>query len=147
MPATAGVPSPDQLKTMMRNYFDRAYTLGDASVIDEIIAPNMVTHGLSPQPLTTRAAFKEWYTRFRSSFSDVTCTVTHALVEGNWITSRVLFTGTHTGPGLGLPPTNRKVAISALILARFDNGQAVEGYNELNELSLLQQLGAAPAPQ
>ena len=62
------VPSPDQLKSLMRTYFHRAYTLGDASVIEELIAPNVITYGLSPQPLTKAAEFKEWYTRFRSSF-------------------------------------------------------------------------------
>ena len=145
MPAGPDVPSPEHLKTMMRSYFHRAYTLGDASVIDELIASDMLTHGLTPEPLTSRQEFKDWYTRFRSSFSDVTCPVTHAFVEGPWVTCRVLFSGTHTGAALGPPPTNRKVTITALILARVQNGQVVEGYNELNELSLLQQLGVIPA--
>jgi predicted ester cyclase len=126
----------------MLDYFHRAYVLGDESVIDEFIAPNVIAHGLAPEPLHGVAAFKEWYRRFRSSFSNITCPVTHAWAEGDWVIVRITFTGTHTGPSLGPPPTGKPVTLSALIAAREKDGKLVEGFNEFNQYALLQQIGA-----
>ena len=132
----------EKIKAMLHEYFHRAYTLGDATVIDELLAPDILTYGLSAEPTRTRQDFKNWYTPFRSSFSDVNCQMTHCVVEGEWVSCRVHFTGTHTGKGLGPPPTGNKVILTAMVLARVRNGQVVEGYNEFNQHSLLQQIGA-----
>ena len=134
--------SSESLKARMRDYFHRAYTLGDASAIDEMIATDVLNHGLAPQPERGREAFKRWYTAFRGAFSNVDCKLTHCFVEGDWVTARVLFIADHTGASLGHPPSGRRITLTALVLCRFQNGQAVEGYNEFDQVSLLKQLGA-----
>jgi predicted ester cyclase len=131
----------EHLKARMRDYFHRAYNLGDVSVIDELIDPNVVSHGMGPLPVRGRAAFKEWYTTFRSSFSSITCKTTHCVAEGNWVTSRIEFTGTHSGPGLGPPASGKTVTLTTLILVRFENGMAVEGFNEFDRLELMKAIG------
>lgn len=124
-----------------RQYFHQAWELGDASVIDRFVSPNVIAHGLG-QPLQGLAAFKSWYHSFRSAFSNISCPVTHCLRDGDLTTARILFSGTHTGPSLGPKPTYKPVSFSALCLCRWDNNLIIEGFNELNHLSLMQQLGA-----
>jgi predicted ester cyclase len=126
---------------MMRDYFHRAYDLGDATAVDDHIAPDVLSHGLSLEPTTGRQFFKEWYVTFLSAFSDVSCPISHTWVDGDWVIVRVLFSGTHTGDGLGIPPTGRQISVSALVAARVVNNQVVESFNEFNRLALLQQLG------
>lgn len=136
--------SPDELKARAREFFRQAYMLGDESVIDRLMAPDILHHGLGAEPIVGRERFKEWYRSFRGAFSDILCSVTHVCVEEDLLAARVLFTGTHTGTSLGVPPTGRKVSLTALIMCRFQDGQITEGFNEFNQLALLQQIGAAP---
>ena len=138
MPIHAGT----DLKLMIREYFRRAYDEHDATVIDEMIAPDAVNYGLGPEPTRTREAFRKWYEAFRGSFSNVSCKVEHVMVEGEWVTCRIRFTATHTGDHLGPRASGKKVTLTALIMARIVNGKVVEGFNEFNQLSLLQQIGA-----
>jgi predicted ester cyclase len=66
--------------------------------------------------------------------------VSHCIAEGDWVSARVVFSAIHSGPGLGPPPSHKPVSLTALVLVRFENGQVIEGYNELNQLSLMQQI-------
>jgi predicted ester cyclase len=138
--------SADQLKNLAREYFHQAWTVGNVDVIDRLVAPDVIVHGLGPEALTDRELFKTWYSRFRNAFSNVDCPVTHCLVEGDWTTIRVRFTGTHTGPSLGPPPSGKQVTLTALVLARWKDGRVVESFNEFDQLSLLHQINALPRP-
>ena len=53
-----------------------------------------------------------------------------------------LFTGIHTGYSLGPPPSQNPVSVTALCLARWQDDQVIECFNEFNHLALLQQIGA-----
>jgi predicted ester cyclase len=134
--------TPDEIKALMRRYFREAYTLGNEAVIDEVMAPDILHHGLEAEPQVGREPFKRWYRQFRGSFSEISCSVTHVCVEEDLVAARVLFTARHTGEGLGVPATGRMVTLSALIMCRCENGQVTEGFNEFDRLSLLKQIGA-----
>jgi predicted ester cyclase len=135
--------SRNELTDLMKEFFRRAYDENDPTVFEDLLAPDMLTHGLTPEPLRKAADFKKWYMPFRAAFSDVHCKVVHAMVEGEWITVRLEFTGRHTGDHLGPKASGKDVKLSAIVQARWVNGKAVEGYNEFNQLALLQQIGAA----
>jgi predicted ester cyclase len=136
--------SVDELKAQAREFFRQAYTLGNEAVIDELMAPDVLHHGLTREPMVGRDAFKQWYRAFRGSFSEILCSVTHVCVEDDLLAARVLFTGRHTGAYMGPPPTGNMVSLAALVLCRFENGLIAEGFNEFDHLALLQQLGVTP---
>ena len=48
--------------------------------------------------------------------------------------------GTHTGPGLGVPPSGRKVRFRGMTWMRFRDGKLVEGQDSWNLAGLLQAL-------
>jgi len=54
---------------------------------------------------------------------------------------------THTGPFLGLQPTNKKVSVNGMSIQRFKNGQMVAGWDNWDQLGLMVQLGAVPEPK
>jgi len=136
--------SSDELKSILREFFRKAYTEGDESVIDTLMAPDVLHHGLARDPIVGRDAFRRWYHAFRGSFTDTHCSLTHICVEDDLAAARVLFTGTHSTAAFGFPPTGNQVSLSAVILCRFEHGQVAEAFNEFDHLSLLQQLGAIP---
>ena len=52
---------------------------------------------------------------------------------------------THTGRGLGVEPTGRRVRIEGVILVHIRDGRIVEGWNSYDQLGLLRQIGALPS--
>ena len=66
------------------------------------------------------------------------------VAEGDKVAVRLRVTGTHGGGGLGIPATGRKVDITAITIIQFANGQLVHGWNNWDQLGMMQQLGMAP---
>lgn len=54
---------------------------------------------------------------------------------------------THQGAGLGVPPTNKKVVITGMSIARIINGKIVGGWDSWDRLAMLEQVGAYSAPE
>lgn len=54
-------------------------------------------------------------------------------------------TGTHTGEGLGIAPTGKRVDFEGMTIARVIDGQIREGWNCYDFLTMYQQLGVVPA--
>jgi predicted ester cyclase len=60
---------------------------------------------------------------------------------------RILATGTHTGDGLGIPPTGRPVRATGIIIMRWDDsGRIAEGWNEFDAAGMQRQLAAPAVP-
>ncbi len=62
------------------------------------------------------------------------------------VAQRILFTGTHTGPFRGLPPTGRKVQFSGLEINRMVDGRVAEHWFQLDSVTLFGQLGLHVVP-
>ena len=56
------------------------------------------------------------------------------------------FTGTHSGPLMGVPATGKPISVLATGIFRVVNGKLAENWVNLDALSLMQQIGAVPAP-
>jgi predicted ester cyclase len=68
------------------------------------------------------------------------------VAEGDKVAARVTVRGTHRGAFLGLAPTGKAVTQTGIDIVRVAGGKAVERWGSFDELGLLQQLGALPAP-
>ena len=68
------------------------------------------------------------------------------VAEGETVVTRMTLRGTHHGAFRGIPPTGKQIAVSLIGIDRFKNGKFAEQWSQLDNLGLLQQLGAGPAP-
>jgi len=68
------------------------------------------------------------------------------LADGDLVSCRARFTGTHQGEFMGVPPTGRSVEVNAIDILRIRNGQFVEHWGVMDAMTMMQQLGALPAP-
>lgn len=67
------------------------------------------------------------------------------LSDGEWVTARGRWTGTHIGEFNGIPATGNKVEFSWIDMMHIVNGKVVEEYFEMNPMAIMQQVGAVPA--
>ncbi len=140
----------EQNKTSMRRAIEEGYNQGNLAVFDELMAPNVVSPTLPPPYKSGLVVYKEYVKATRTAFPDMHFVIDDLIAEGDKVVARFTWTGTHKGPlptMPTIPPTFKKVTNTGIVIARCDEkGKAVELTGELNDLSLLQQLGVVPIP-
>jgi steroid delta-isomerase-like uncharacterized protein len=142
------VASTQDLRALSRRWFEEVWNKGREEVIDQMIAPGTHAYGLAQaaRTLVGPAAFKEFYRPMRAAFPDIRITVDDVLVERDQSVCRLTAHATHTGDGLGVPPTGRKISFTAIVWLRWKDGQVVEGWNELDSAHLMGQIAGPQGP-
>jgi len=125
---------------------DEVYNKGNLDAVDDTAAANEVLHN-SPFPdLVGREAHKQYVAGLRATYSGLHMTFDEVTGEGDTTVVRWTLRGTHTGqsPTLPIPPTGRQVTITGCLVTHWVEGRAVEHWNHVDYLGLLQQLGVVP---
>ena len=128
----------------MHEWFDEVWNQRNASTIDRLLATEAVVHGITNaegQELRGRQAFRDFYQRFLNAFPDVTVEVADAVCEGDKLAARCVVRGRHLGDGLGIKATQRATEFTGICIARLQDGQIVEAWNNFDFLTMHAQLG------
>jgi predicted ester cyclase len=100
---------------------------GDERAFQELMAPGFVNRSAPPGapagPEGMRATFNEM---LRPAFPDLRVEIHDQVAEGDKVTTRKTFHGTHRGELLGIPPTGARVAIDVIDVVRLENGRYAE---------------------
>jgi steroid delta-isomerase-like uncharacterized protein len=99
----------------------------------------------APGPLNGEG-WQQFIGMFFAGFPDMRLHIEETVAEGDRVAVRWTFMGTHSGPFLGIPPTGKAVTMSAIEVNRVADGKIAEHWVALDQLGVLQQLGAIPAP-
>ena len=138
----------EQNKAAMRRIYEEIWNQGNFKVVDEIVSPDYVGHLPTPPGTPSGREGLRWLIQmYRTAFPDIHVQVDDQIAEGDKVLTRITIQGTHQGQFMNVPPTNKKISVTALVVTRFKNGQNVEGWAELDRFGLMQQLGVIPAPQ
>lgn len=135
-------PSPNE--TIIRRWFDEVWNDRRTETIDELLHEECVAYGLTDglgQDVNNKEKFMSHFHAFSAAFPDVNVTVDETLADGDRVIARCTVRATHTGEGLGFPPTGRPVKISGMLLTKIKDGQIAEVWNEFNFMDMYQQLG------
>ncbi|HEX9057411.1 MAG TPA: ester cyclase [Ktedonobacterales bacterium] len=136
--------SAEEMKAASRRYMDELYNKGNTAIVYELLAPNFVYHTATPPITKDREGIIQEATLLRTAFPDARITVDDLLIEGDKLAMLWTIRGTHKGDFYGVPPTNKQVTWSGIVLGRIVDGKNVEAWNHVDRLGLLQQLGAIP---
>jgi steroid delta-isomerase-like uncharacterized protein len=139
--------STDRTDSLIRRMFEHGFNQGTFAVVDELVAPDGVTHTPTWDMPNNRDGLKQVIAMFRSAFPDLHCTVEDEISEGDKVAAHWTMRGTHKGPLLGNRPTGRQIRVQGVIFARTENGQIAETWTLLDQMSMLQQLGIIPPPR
>lgn len=139
--------SAEENKAIARRFSDEVWTEGNLDVIDELVADSFVTTVVgAPEQIRGPQGFREFVTMYRTAFPDLRLSVDEQIAEGDTVVTRWTATGTHQGELMGMPATGKQATTAGINIDRIAGGKLVGGWGIFDQLGLLQQLGAMPAP-
>ena len=139
--------SAEENKAILRRWFEELWDRRNLDAIDEIVADNFVFHNAPPGIPPDREGVRQLVTMMQAAFPDVRITVEDQIGEGDKVVTRWTFAGTHKGELMGIAPTGKQIAISVITINRIAGGKAAEGWEEVDRLGMMQQLGVVPLPE
>ena|SRR5687768_11092344 len=132
-------------KALVRRWFEEVWNQGRTATIDELFAADGVVHGLG-DTMRGPAAFKPFHAAYRDAFPDVRIEIEDMVAEGDKVAYRWSATATHRGNGLNFAATNRQARFTGMGFVRVRDGKLIEGWNNFDQLGMLQQLGVVNLP-
>ena len=133
----------EQNKHAVQRHFQEVLNQGLLDVADELYAPEYVLHApvgagdtVGPEQLKQRAA------AFRTGFPNIVFSVDQMVAEGNTVTARYTYRGTHTGKFGPYEPTGNPIIVPGIIVLVFnDEGKIHEGWSAFDSLNMFKQMG------
>jgi steroid delta-isomerase-like uncharacterized protein len=137
------MPSTTENKEIARRFMEECWNQGDQNAMRDLIADNCRYHdpvfpGVENLPQHIASC--------RSGFPDLRFTTDDMISERNEVVVHWTARGTHTGPFLGMQPTNRPCNVSGTSIHRMEGGKIVELWADWNVMTLMEQLGVSAAP-
>jgi steroid delta-isomerase-like uncharacterized protein len=127
-----------------RQWYDELWDKWNVSIADELFTTDYRLH-LSgvPAPADT-ATTKQIVAMFSSAFPDLCHSVDEMIAEGDTIAARWTVTGTHTGEFQGIAATGKPIKLSGITVHHMKDGRISETWLVVDNLELMQQIGAIP---
>ena len=132
-------------EALARRFFAELCNDRQASVADEIIAADYVSHGPQAPPAEGPEGVKARIAVYQDAL-DGYWDVQEIHSAGDRVVVRWIGRGTHTGELMGVPATGANIEVDAITILRIADGQIAEEWTVWDALGLLQQVGAVPAP-
>ncbi|NMB88218.1 MAG: ester cyclase [Chloroflexi bacterium] len=139
------VTSVREVKEMIRSLFEEAFNTGNMELVDRYVAESYLDHSTFAAPVPGVDGFKQRIQNLKLSFPDLVFKVDDIIVEADRVAFRWTARGTDTGGFLGRPPTGKPVELAGMNMERISDGKIAEHWSFPDNLSLVQQLGFAPA--
>jgi len=137
----------EQDKALIVRFVEELFNRGNIGIVDEIFAPDFIEREQLPPGIPSgREGVKVLATMLRSAFPDFKATIDDILAEGDKVVIRMTWSGTQKGEFMGVPATGKRVSVGVIDIIRITNGKLVEHWGQMDSMSLMQQLGAIPAP-
>lgn len=115
-------------------------------ILDYFAALNQDKSPATVDKYMTDEVLKEHIVMFEGAFPGYQLTAQEMIAEGDAVFVRTEFTGTHNGDLMGIAPTGKGVTIEIALTYRIENGKIVDHWMLADQLTMLQQIGAMPAP-
>lgn len=127
---------------LIRSFFEEADT-GRTPV--ELLAPGFTAH-FPGMPTMDKDAFDQFETGFHAAFGH-RHHLDEVVAEANRVAVRLRVTGTHAGEFMGVPASGEDITVEGSAFLGITDGRIAEIWGFIDQLGLLQQIGALPAPE
>ena len=128
-----------------RRHVEEVWNKGRVELAGEFVSAKLLTHDPFFGEYTGIEGEKQHVMKLRTAFPDFKLTIEDIGLAGEKLFMRWTATGTHRGPLMGMPPTNRYGIVKGIALMRFEGGKVVETWQSWDTLGLIASLGVAPS--
>lgn len=135
----------EENKAVVRRWVE-AFNEGDIEAVDELLTDSYVRHDPNSPEVHGPEEEKRLIAMYLTAFPDLHFTVEDMVAEGGKVATRIGISATHRGELLGIPPTEKRLAFTAMELYRLAEGKFDEQWVNVGTLGMMQQIGVIPAP-
>ncbi len=134
---------------LMRRWFEEVWNQGKIETVNELLAEDAVGMGQGEPGVEIHGPtdFIPFFHRIRGAFPDLKLTVEDAFGARDMVIVRWSATMTHKGDHLGIPASGKPVRITGMTMVRIRDGKIVEGWDNWDQLAMMQQIGAYEHPR
>jgi predicted SnoaL-like aldol condensation-catalyzing enzyme len=128
-------------RKLVEEFYAAGGPVGDVQDFPRFFGPTYVSH-TSPEGVAPGMAQAEALLAFLGrTFSDVEYELLRVVADDEHAAVHAVMHATHTGDGLGVPPTDRRISAEQMHFVRFEDGKIVEHWAVRDDAGLLRQLG------
>ena len=137
--------STETNKAICRRFLEKVYNEQRLDLVQEFLAEDLVQHIAGGPPAQPGLeSFKEGLTMALAAFPDIQLAYDDEIAESDKVVFRWTMTATHQGEFMGIPPTGKSVSFGVFDVIRIAGGKSVEHWGQMDEMGMMQQLGAMP---
>lgn len=135
----------EENKTIVRRVFEELFNGQNLDAADELYAADYIDNDpAAPDTGTGPERVKQEVQMYLGGFPDLTFTVEDQIAEGDKVVTRWTGSGSFKGEFLGIPPNDKRATITGITIHRLTGGVIQEGWTNMDNLGLLQQIGVIP---
>jgi len=129
---------------LLSRWFREVWNEGKTETVHELLSPDAVAIGQAGSAVELRGPkeFVSFVKQIRSAFPDMHVEVEDTFGADDKVVVRWSARMTHRGDALGIPATGKPVRLTGITIARIVNGKIVAGWDNWDQLGMLQQIGA-----
>lgn len=128
--------STEANKELVRRFYAEVINSRDVEAIDLLLSEGFVHNGEA----RGREGQKRAVRAFLDGFADLHNEIELILAEGDLVAAHQTWSGTHSGPFLGVEATGRKVSFPSTAVLRIEDGTIAEATDVVGVAELMQQL-------
>jgi steroid delta-isomerase-like uncharacterized protein len=132
-------------KALVRRFIDEIFVKGSTQAVDELLADDFVGHTW-PSTGHPKDDLKAAIGRTSKGLSDPRFIVEDMIGDGDQVAVRLTAEATQTGELMGMPASGKRYSIGEIHIFRVRDGKVVEHWHQYDQVKMMQQLGAMPAP-
>ena len=134
--------TPAESGEVVSRFYEIGVNERSGDVVQALLASNFTHNGQLRGPAGQRQALEALY----AAFPDIRVEIEQTIVAGDDVVSRMTWRGTQRGPFLGIAPTGKQLAFSAISIIRVVDGKIAQAWVNEDDLGLLRQLGGRITP-
>jgi steroid delta-isomerase-like uncharacterized protein len=138
--------NPEDNKAVIRRLFASVDAHNFDPLEGDLFAPGYHLQ-FDSMPRMDKASAVPFFRAFVAGFPDISHTIEDMIAEGDQVGTRLLVRGTNTGEFMGMPASNRPIAISAINFFRLRDGQIIDQRLNSDGVGMMMQLGLIPGPE
>jgi steroid delta-isomerase-like uncharacterized protein len=133
-------------KELVRRLYEEAFNEDDLDLVDELVAPDVVTHNpIILDAPTGPDSIRGGLEMIRKAFPDFHVEVEDLIAEGDRVAALLTMSGTNEGDYRRGGATGKRGTMRAFFIWRIADGKLAESWGLADRFGFLQELGIVPS--